>query len=816
MKKFFSVLLLVCAVIDIRAQKKEPSTTNDKDKDDTILSDRIYAERLGATNNGKGDNLAWVARANATGRAISFNRPGVYIFGGNVTFTVPVHLADGAILKVPNGDTIQLNNTTYLGRRKHFDTTGVVLFGGAAVSAVNPKWWGALGDDAADDTKPMQLAIDCAIASTGAANKLLIPGGTYKITKGLLVARFNGSAFGFFQLTIEGENGVYTVGQGNGATAVIHAVHTDNFALGIQFGKGIYVRNIFIYGQNVLNRSPKQVFDADYKTGWVVKGCRDRINSPYAGIVTDPFHFYTPAAERYPRFGDYYVNKGTTGSTNINFEHVAVNGFVTDICISPNGGSQNGENFLLSDIALENAKVGIAVCQSQSRTIYAKNIKCWNSIRTIFSTNEYGQGNGVLPQVDGMNIAGGNYELFQVGGNFSYGFFRNVYAEALFRIGDGQTIHPVTFEQCYFDFALAAFGGYISSTLLTGNAYRFDGCTVYYYDGFMNPMNFRVNHLTFEDCYLGAPITNTVTNAFKEVIYRNTKIVGVNGIAKGGITLMAANIPATANAGNALMGTPGTEYLVRTDGNGLHYSRKVISEFPESGFIESSIIQVDTASNPRKLKFGSAAASRWRVNDIITTITPFTGEAGTVIGAAIGRIVSVTKDTVTAVGIPKGIAAMHNKSMVLSRQVVTTVRKVTLGNLVKGSNMISSVVVEEGTTITTEWGVGDYITARSGIPAGAYITAVDNAAGTIRISANATASVTDAFVFSAELTGFGRNNAEPASPTHGYIAGDLITNNGVSSTTVAGWVCTKTGIVGSPHAPVFARMGGPVPPAGQH
>jgi hypothetical protein len=61
-------------------------------------------------------------------------------------------------------------------------------------AAVTPLWWGAKFDDAADDSAPIQAAIDFAVATGG---EVLLPPGTAKITRTLVLTSNHGLHSGF-------------------------------------------------------------------------------------------------------------------------------------------------------------------------------------------------------------------------------------------------------------------------------------------------------------------------------------------------------------------------------------------------------------------------------------------------------------------------------------------------------------------------------------------------------------------------------------------------------------------------------------------
>jgi hypothetical protein len=322
-----------------------------------------------------------------------------------------------------------------------------------------------------------------------------IPKGVYEIEDGILLKN---DKYGQVAINITGEPVAYT---GQPCTTVIRHYGKKGFALGIQTGKGVNISNLQIVGENKLNYS----FEESLKGSFIANGIEDSKYNPHCGISFEPFE--------------------ANGSTDCKVQNVYIDGFVVGVAVSPNGKSQNGESLVFDRMWVNNAKVGFAFCQSQNRANIVSNLKCWSSVKTVFDTWSYGQGNGELPRVHTANLAS-VYELFQTNNGWGTGMFRDVKAELIYRLGDavGGRL-PVNFDGCHFDFQVI---DNYPENIATGNNLNFNGCVLQYYDYDWKPLNFNCGTfnrepISFTNCYLQNPASFGNGSDWDEnFIYNNT------------------------------------------------------------------------------------------------------------------------------------------------------------------------------------------------------------------------------------------------------------------------------------------------------
>lgn len=108
---------------------------------------------------------------------------------GNVTIpaTITVEARGGVI--TTGGFTLTINGPFSCGLYQCFSGSGVT-FSPKAVREVLPQWWGAMGDGSANDTNPIQYALD-SLGTYGASVWLPKTTSSYLITDGLLVKYHN-------------------------------------------------------------------------------------------------------------------------------------------------------------------------------------------------------------------------------------------------------------------------------------------------------------------------------------------------------------------------------------------------------------------------------------------------------------------------------------------------------------------------------------------------------------------------------------------------------------------------------------------------
>ena len=82
-----------------------------------------------------------------------------------------------------------------------------------------------------------------------------------------------------------------------------------------------------------------------------------------------------------------------------------------------------------------NCYVGWCYGQAQTKGMKLMNWRAWFNVRRCWITQTYGQGTGELPAPYGGNIAGAVYRIVNMNGFQSGVFFKNLYAENLYKIG---------------------------------------------------------------------------------------------------------------------------------------------------------------------------------------------------------------------------------------------------------------------------------------------------------------------------------------------------------------------------------------------
>lgn len=137
----------------------------------------------GATGDGSTNDSAAILAANNAATVLELPA-GTYKIGTNLTITKPL-ISTGGIFKVASGVTLTLVGVSVPAGAQLFDVSlgGTVLFS-KAPPQIYPEWWGAVGDDTADDT----TAINACFASLGSNGGFVqFSARTYKVTAALNV-----------------------------------------------------------------------------------------------------------------------------------------------------------------------------------------------------------------------------------------------------------------------------------------------------------------------------------------------------------------------------------------------------------------------------------------------------------------------------------------------------------------------------------------------------------------------------------------------------------------------------------------------------
>ena len=354
-------------------------------------------------------------------------------------------------------------------------------------NSINVRWFGAAGNGSTDDWYAIQKAINYLLINAANGRTLYFPAGTYKISRPLMIARQSGGSYRQVSINLLGPASAKDLAVG---VACIAPSYNNTFAIGIQLGKGVLIKDLLIKGQFIFpNRlNPIQVDTLSFNE-WTDGATRDNRVSPYAGIVIDPFSdgaVYAKKSDMYPGLEAYYLSKmDRNGSTAVQVVECSIINFVVGVMITPSF-QQNGELIDVIDCDISNNKVAYAMGQAQSKECHVSRIKCWGNTHTIVDNVSYGnwQGDGAaVPMVDGMNIAGHAKQLCWVRAASFSGLFRNVYAEGLFRVGYVGGFATISFEDCQIDFSTQSPGLPYPDFYIAGSGATFHDCMLRHYMG---------------------------------------------------------------------------------------------------------------------------------------------------------------------------------------------------------------------------------------------------------------------------------------------------------------------------------------------
>jgi hypothetical protein len=699
-----------------------------------------------------------------------------------------------------------------------FASTLTVNPSGIASDKFSAKWFGALGDNTADDTLSLQKSIDCIIKNPGCGAHLFIPAGRYKTTKGLLAFK-DVNADGVpesVNIRISGSIGAYI---GDNFESVISCQHSDNFGLAIQRGKGCIVENLNFIGPNQLNYSQASAYNpaSSYK---INANIRDNQYSPFAGIVLDPFHSNVVGADRYPGFESYYANiVSNGGSTDCKFYHCAVSGFYVGIILTPNYGTQNNESHLFDGIWLSNCRDGFVTTNSQERQTRCTNFKIWNTVRTCFRTYGYGAGRGDVPAIDNLNVAGNIYELFFLigtGGYFPHLRFKNIHAESFRRIG---VLHGITAEvaDSHFNIIPAAGGFTVPDWFVLVYRIKFTNCVIVSYDGgFRMPLNIcsgvSNGMVEFDNCYISNQFAATTTAGWTlddhNIVYHRCTLYSTGGkITDKFISSLYDGYKFFAYGGQLEYAAYGKEIITSAYGNYprkyWYQKRKVLTPLVRRIPIGNIPITVAagklTATATIALpKLYEGALVHATGLSIAEPVTGSTMDAGQVM-----RIQDINTTT-GVVTFDRLIDSLASGTYALSVEVLTQVATVTIGSI-SGSG--ATQVVSEGSTTSNALTNPAWVLV-DGFPN----TIVSGTSSAITFTNNVPYVQDRAIISLFEYEESGESYAHPltngfCTPGTLFTKGSLYTNlDSNSSPNVTGWLCTRSGVKGSPVAPEFKTI----------
>lgn len=351
----------------------------------------------------------------------------------------------------------------------------------------NVKWFGAMGNGSVDDWHAIQKAIDYILNQPSAGRTLYFPAGSYTISRPLIIARLTGNTYRQASIDLVGPASSRDLGTGS---ANILPAFNNTFAIGIQSGKGVSVKNLVIRGRFTFPNQlrPIQVDTLSFAQ-WTDGSSRENPRSPYSGIVIDPFSdstVYPSNSDMYPGLHAWCPRGfGRGGSTAVQITGCSIINFIVGIMITPSN-QQNGELVDVIDCDISFNKVGYAMGQAQSKECHVERIKCWGATHTLFDNVNFGfrHGDGAaVPLVDGVNIADAMKQLCCIYSVSFGGTFRNVYAEQLFRIGYAGGPATLSFEDCQLNFSTESPGIPYPDFFILGSGASFHNCMLRCYTG---------------------------------------------------------------------------------------------------------------------------------------------------------------------------------------------------------------------------------------------------------------------------------------------------------------------------------------------
>jgi len=607
----------------------------------------------------------------------------------------------------------------------------------------NVKWFGAIANGSADDWYAIQKAIDYILNQPLAGRTLYFPAGSYKISRPLIVARLTGNAYRQASIDLVGPAGSRDLGSGS---ANILPTFNNTFAIGIQSGKGVTVKNLVIRGRFTFPNQlrPIQVDTLSFAQ-WTDGSSRQNPRSPYSGIAIDPFSdstVYPSNSDMYPGLHAWCPRGlGRGGSTAVAITGCSIVNFIVAVMITPSN-QQNGELVDVIDCDISFNKIGYAMGQAQSKECHVERIKCWGATHTLFDNVNYGfrHGDGAaVPMVDGVNIADAMKQLCCIYSASFGGTFRNVYAEELFRIGYAGGAATLSFEDCQLNFSTTGPGIPYPDFFILGSGASFHNCMLRCYTG---GIGMRLNLSGSGNYYEGGTMNEPpiAVNLDENLIYPTSLFKNVGMYYSGGILGSVNTNPVSVASPYPFRGSNGKDadpvyygnsYRFHDNDYGVDlmykltfndtYERKVqINGTPTIHVNKSdwtAWFVLGVATDALKLKSGDFVLT-WRLpyQDVFLKIIAPTNP--------VGIIKSISHDTVRLINLAYGMQEGMKLDLWADYYVNTSAPFT--GDLAAGSNTLEHV---QGIFPS----VGDRPDMPM-LPSGTYVTSVDARAGKVSFS----------------------------------------------------------------------------------
>lgn len=306
-----------------------------------------------------------------------------------------------------------------------------------------------------DDYPQLQAAINDFIDG---GPRIELSKGDFWISKPLIDAKIVNGQYVQVSLNIRGASNAANA-PGTYVT-IIHTRYRNCFALGIQLGKGIEIHDIGFMGMYPFpnSLSQNQIITLPW-AAWSDGITSDGRTNPHCGIAIDPFSdstfFDNNIYKMYDGLHQWYIpGMSRSGSTHVNITGCGFNDFVVGIVVSPSW-QFNGELVNIEDVRADYCRASIAWTQAQSKENHITRLMSWGNTHTVLDGMHFGywRGDGsTAPVIDGVSLAGVNYQLIQAEAYTFQLNLHNVYGEGLFKIGSVVGWKGMLCESCEVDF----------------------------------------------------------------------------------------------------------------------------------------------------------------------------------------------------------------------------------------------------------------------------------------------------------------------------------------------------------------------------
>jgi hypothetical protein len=799
-----------------------------------VIKDYIDARAFSIATSAS-DNTGYIQAAVTAASTYSGTHT-VLIANGNYPITGTITVPAGVTLKFTEGGMISgsgaINGGVIDGpMRAQLFTTGVTVHPDAVATVFSMMWYGAKGDGS-DEVLKLQKCLDvCAYGNK--IKHLYWPKGNYVGSKGLFWERDdNGDGTRDFLVgyTLEGE----TKGFDGGPLETSYTVGNGNsFGFGIQKGKGVVIKNIFLLGNNgAIGLLTPVALMENPSTNWT-NGNSDNQVWPHAGWAIDPLAGPgTLSGNKYTDFSAKYTDGSNSGSTDILIENCGARYWVVGFIISPQGVIQNGDHVEYRNCWADFNKVAFATGSTQNRTNKITHCAVWGHVKTIIDCNTYGDNSGDPPHVSDLNCAGYNRELCRLNSFFNAGLFiKDSHFELLQMLGGNfnAEVGDLFIENSLVNLAGDNNPGdgtqvHHAKTIFRGGELSLTNCKLTNYSQGLGLHAFAAANAVFVNSTFDTYPLNNLTTGQTQFIHcrsgafsfgEGERIDWVNPVIYSNqATLFVTDMDyVTQLSTRDIFASVTRKKINRTSGY-QGYGFKDAQQIPLGGIAVTNVQDPETAVGYSHCEFtlstSSAEFKYIQAGDIVITYS--TDEFGRAnVYHTFGTVLSKNGSTGLVVirDLCAGVTATTYSLFLYKAQKLIPV--FATGNITSGSTTISSVLIEQAATSFPS----NVLLNSPYFPEGTVILSYDNGTGQITTSNPATATVNNIDILSSNWQGVVYGG--PPSPSQvdkiGWKQGDINWNTRADvDNNVLFWVCSTSGITNTARQPAFKPVFKQQPP----